>query len=67
MGERQIRRDRMRSTCVLVYYRLLNCREVALDDLADEAEVSVDTVRRWVHSFKEVMPIEIRKGRVVQL
>jgi hypothetical protein len=65
MADKRGYRNKMRDECVAMHATILKRHNVALTDLADEVGVSIDTARRWVHSFGLIMPVEIRRGRVI--
>ena len=65
MAEKRGYRDKMRDECVMMYGAILHRRNVSLSDLADELGISARTARRWVGSFSLIMPVEIRRGRII--
>lgn len=58
-------KDRMRDDCVAILVRLIKCRRVSIEDLAQERGLSARSVYRWVRSFSFIMPVEVKGGVAV--
>jgi len=60
-------RDKMRDECVAILSLLLKSRTIRIPEIVRRTGVKERTVRRWLHSYSLLIPLEIHRGRVTVL
>lgn len=58
-------RGKMRNDCRAMMLTLARCRQLRIDDFAEERGISASAVKRWLYCFREEIPMTISGGLAV--